>query len=746
MKKNRLGILRLILICLLELIIITPVKAQTALKENSLSPTGTYDVNVISHPHYEYSTKIGIEDLGNGKIKVTGNFDGIPLSAIGYQTGKAVKTRSVYNFKISLPKLFNGSASMALQYQNNNYKLSAHGKGTYNYQGTPGHGSARITGHRVSSSLPVFGLAILPAFFNSIFNVHPLLGGLGLIGLLIIACLWLRHYIKQFNFKYVSNSLQASLFTIRNVFQSRLKKGLKIQRPLPWFNIITGLVLFIAALAVRLPWLWLVPRYIDELHEVTLGYNIYLGNTFALHNVAHDIGSMHNYILAAIFKLLGPGIYWPRLYVAVTAALTVVLIYFVGKKLYDRWTGLLAAGFLLTNGMHILVTHKAWANCTTPFFFTLAMLAIINAEQKKSGKWLVLAGLLWAAALQTHSSVVIYLLATGIYVLSKRFRQNSEIKSGWYIGAMLAFAVGYGNMIFYNLISGGGSIKWLANKHYALQSHPGIQSFIGNLLQMVVEILRTVSSAYGVEKHIFNYLLHPAFLLSLILIIMGGYWTIKRGQHLLIWMLLAGLAVMPWINHRYDFYLATRYIMPLVLCAILLMSYGINSLLKLLIPRVQNQNLLTISAGVLLIILICGQLVIFYQYCNRTMPTNLSNRTAMQVMSIIQKDYSSKSSIILVDDNLPINNKPLPDLLTISDINYVVIHKTKDVNSQWVQTFKRYKNKNIIAVISQSDYQAIKDYLTGAKTYSFYSKVLIPKAVPVPQVIYVIELKNGQSY
>lgn len=514
----------------------------------------------------------------------------------------------------------------------------------------------------------------------------------------------------------------------------------------PRFEVAVAWGLFITALAVRLPWLWSVPRYIDELKEVTLANSIYLGQTAPLHNVAHDIGSMHNYLLAGIFKLLGPSIYWPRLYVAITAALTVMLLYYLGEKLFDLWTGILAAGFLLTNGMHILVTHKAWANCTTPFFFMLAMLATVNAEQKKSGKWLVLAGLLWAAALQTHSSVVIYLLVVLVYIFSEYFRHNSEIKIRWYIGAGLAFLLGYSNMIYYNLISVGGSIKWLAHKGYAIEGHPGIHSFTNNLLQMIVELLRSVSSTFGSETYTVHYLMHPAFLLSLILIIAGGYWAIKKERYLPVWMILGGLLIIPWINHRYDFYLATRYIMPLILLAILLMAYGIVCLIKLMIPHISNQKAVTIPATALLIGLIFCQLPIFYHYCNQVNSTNLSNRTALQVMSTIQKAYKPGQSMILVDDQLQLENQPIPDLLTISQMKYVVIHtngnkqqNSSDVNPQWTQAIVKYKSKNIITVMNQSNYLAMRNDLTGTRTYSFASQVLSTNRRSSQRVVYVVE-------
>lgn len=136
--------------------------------------------------------------------------------------------------------------------------------------------------------------------------------------------------------------------------------------------------------------------------------------------------------------------------------------------------------------------------------------------------------------------------------------------------------------------------------------------------------------------------------------------------------------------------------------------------------------------------------MIFYQYCSRVQNTNLSNRTALQIMSIIQKDYA-QSHIVLVDQSLPLENQPLPDLLTISHISYAVLPATKEkINDlQWAQILERYQNQHIIAIIDESNYLAVKKHLTGAKTYSLYSRVLFPGNVPFQRVIYVVENKKG---
>ncbi|MEN6349095.1 MAG: glycosyltransferase [Syntrophomonas sp.] len=512
-----------------------------------------------------------------------------------------------------------------------------------------------------------------------------------------------------------------------------------------WPELAIGIGLFVLALAVRLPWLWQIPRYIDELREVALGYSIYLGEALPLHNAAQDIGAMHNYILAAIFAIFGPNIYLPRLYVAVTGALTVVLLYRLGFLLFDRWTGLVAAGLLLSSGMHIMVTHMAWANCTTPFFFTLALLATEVARHKKSGGWLLAASLLWAATLQTHSSAVIYVSVAAVYILSPFFRSRASIKAGWYYGGILLFLAGYFNMIYFNIVSRGGSIRWLSNKGYAMEQQPGVQSFFLNLEQMLIELVRSIASIYAEHTHLLSYLLNPLFLLALLLLLLGSWAAIKKQQSLPVWMLLGGMMVIPWINHRYTFYLATRYIMPLIICALLLLAVGVVFLIREGKQHVQNGRIIVVPATAILLLFIVYQLFPFYSYCARSNSTNLSNQVALQVMSVVNH-YERGKTLVLIDRDLPMDNYPLPHLLALSRMQYLIVkgnNPGEDKNltaKKWSSIIEKYGDKKILAVMGQKTYQKTKIELLSSKEYSFKSRVMFPKRLSKPRVIYVVEI------
>lgn len=516
-----------------------------------------------------------------------------------------------------------------------------------------------------------------------------------------------------------------------------LKQGNYLQK-------LSLLGLFLTALLVRLPWLWLVPRYIDELKEVSLAYQIFLGKVLPLHNMAHEIGAWHNYILAGIFKILGPSIYWPRLYVAFTSAFTVVLLYYLGKLLGNQWTGIIASGLLLTNGMHILVTHMAWSNCTTPFFFSLALLATVKAENLKSGVWLVWAGFLWSITLQTHSSVIIYILVVSCYILTPYFRKKTKIKSKYYFFSMLAFLGGYSNMIYYNLISRGDSIRWIFYKDYTLETSPTLYAFGRNFLAMFTELIRTISSTYPNYKIFWIYLTRPAFLGGLFLITLGIILAIRQRKILPVLILAGGFLIIPWINHRYDFFIVTRYIMPLVLCAVLLIAYGITGILKKFLPYIMNNRWILIFLVGLLITIVGLQAFPFYQYCNRLTLTDMSNFQTLKLLDAVTKLNRNHQMTVLIDQDVHLENNPLGPLLTISRYQYQTVNScTREPERQWLAVTKKFSRPEAVVILSSHTFQQLRSVLSFQKINHFSCSLILncPFDRPRENTIYITIIK-----
>lgn len=485
-----------------------------------------------------------------------------------------------------------------------------------------------------------------------------------------------------------------------------------------------AVLLFTTALLIRLPWLWEVPRYIDELKEVRIGFLIFLGKALPLHNAAFDIGALHNYILAGVFKLLGPGVYWPRLYVAVTSALTVVLVYYLGKRLYGRTTAIIAAGLLLTNGMHILVTHMAWANCTTPFFWTMAVIAMVLAEQEKDGRWLVVAGLMWGITLQTHSTVAIYILAAFIYIVSRHFRRTSEIKPGFYIGSFAAFLAGYANMVYFNILTRGGSLQGILSKGYTLEEHPGLASFTNNLLSMAVELLRTLSSDYKDHPQVWWYLLNPIFLISAFLLGLGIYFAVKEEKGLPAYMMVAGFALIPWVNRRYGFFVVTRYIMPIVLSGILLLGFGASRILQMGLEKFKQQRIVLSSSIAVFLLFLTFQLAVFYNYCDAMENTDMSNRLSLNLIKTATHLVRPQMPVLL-DRQLHLENDPLPYLFAIERQHYEPLparfrtrHRQDDL-AKWLGAIVQRPSWERVAIVSERTFFYLHKAVSMKKVLRF---------------------------
>lgn len=501
--------------------------------------------------------------------------------------------------------------------------------------------------------------------------------------------------------------------------------------------------LFLLAWLVRIPWLWEVPRYIDELKEVKLAYQIYQGDALPLHNMAHDIGALHNYILAGIFKIMGASIFWPRLYVAITSALTVVLIYHIGKKLFGKWVGITAALLLVGNGMHILVTHMAWSNCTTPFFFCLSFLALLHAEEKKSGIWLVVSAFLWALTLQTHSSVIIYVLAVLLYVLRPGFRTQTAIPSKYYLGAAFSFLLAYANMIYFNLVSKGGSFIWLRYKGYAIEKDPGFGSYLQNLQEMLIELLRALSSTYANQDSLGAYLAYPAFTLTLLLTLGGTYLAYKEKKHLPLFIITGAFLLMPWINDRYVFFVATRYIMPVLLCSLLLLSLSLVRIFACVYDFFGNKRFLLIPAVSVLLSLMLLQLIPFYGYCAQIASTNQSNRLALQVFQKTMELSDRRSTLVVLDKSLQMENDPLPYLLTLVQQPYLISNAsilTLSSSAGQEPNPNNYRGKRIVGILSASNFKALRPSLSPQEIDSYTCKLVMPASARGERKIYVLDL------
>lgn len=412
-----------------------------------------------------------------------------------------------------------------------------------------------------------------------------------------------------------------------------------------------SLILFLLAFMVRIPYLYDVPRFIDEWREIGLSAQIARGEAWPLHNTSHDIGPFHNYALAGLFSLFGYSVYLPRLYVVLLSAETVVLTYWIARHWTGRMTALIAASLLAVNSMHILVTHMAWSNDTTPFFVALAVLLSLKTLHTRKLLLWVVTGLAWALALQTHPSVSAA-LAGVLFYLFRHFGWRTLLRESRFRMAATAFLAGYSNMIVHNIIKPFDSFLWIKRKDYALNQELSIQGYLGNVFEMGRELIYSLSSAFPDGEgwlHSISFLMMVLFMGGLI----AGFWRLFRFDHgaLLLSILISSLLVIPFLNDQYMFYVWTRYIAYLFPLCFIAIAIGWEAWIRqwLHSGRLSQWNLKigTVLASAWAVILILP-LHHFYSYAESYIQSGRDNSAEFLAVQTIQSKHTGES-VIAVD-------------------------------------------------------------------------------------------------
>jgi 4-amino-4-deoxy-L-arabinose transferase-like glycosyltransferase len=348
-------------------------------------------------------------------------------------------------------------------------------------------------------------------------------------------------------------------------------------------------LLVLGALAVRWPYLMRLPHFTDETVEMRWALSIWRGERLPLTASDAYYGPLHAYLVAACLWLFGPHMALPRLLVMLLGTLTVVATYLLGRELAGRGAGLLAAALLATSPQHVVVnSHVAWQNSTTPLYTTLCLWALARALNRASadcgswgsgGCWLVLAGLLYGLALQTHVGMIVLapaLVAAALGALAAR-RAWRLLRAPWPYASLAAALAGYSPVIVHNLTHRlAGVVRVQTRRNYAYEMHPSWASYRHNLGNLLLELLRMLSNPMRLPERPLHYFTSPYLLVAAGLCLLGLALLARRGRPLPLLALASAAAVMPYFNRAYgvegDRYLLTgRYVAyllpPLVVAA-----------------------------------------------------------------------------------------------------------------------------------------------------------------------------------
>jgi 4-amino-4-deoxy-L-arabinose transferase-like glycosyltransferase len=346
----------------------------------------------------------------------------------------------------------------------------------------------------------------------------------------------------------------------------------------PDLALVVGLAL--VGLALRLPYLWTIPRFTDETREVLRAVELVHGGlrgADTLVNVDAYIGGLYLWLLAGVFWLTGVSALTPRLMMAVAGAVAVGFTYLLARdlagqeggheagRLSGRVAGLLAAALLATSGGQILSNgHIAWSHCLTPALTTMAAWLLQRAMRLEcKGSWLG-AGLVFGLALQSHPATLVLLPGAALYVL---WWGRRWLRTPWPYLALGLFVLAYANVLAYNLLTDGGSLReaLTVKDRYDAGIVVNTLVYLGNGLTHDLMLLRYLAGAVDARSGPAAYLLDPTLWIYGGLALAGLIYAARRGASLLLLMTLSSIIIMPYFNQRKYVPISDgRYLMPLL--------------------------------------------------------------------------------------------------------------------------------------------------------------------------------------
>ena len=265
----------------------------------------------------------------------------------------------------------------------------------------------------------------------------------------------------------------------------------------------------------RIP-LWLIPLVIAVITfftvdlEVTsdMGWymnsalNILKGNGYADmdHSLIFHRAPCFPLMITASFWLLGVSVFSAFWVVRIFAILNPLLIYFVGKKFFNKWVGLIASLLVLTS-FSVNYWSYRHLDAVWPFFIMLFILFTYNAFEKRSMVWFILSGISLGIAFLIKEIVIVFIplpVLAFIFIRDYRSRKNAV--------ALLIFAFSF-------LLVLSPWVIYVYTKTGELGSMLGGGSTVGRELLSSDETGGGINLYAGVKNYLIglgNYFFHPA--------------------------------------------------------------------------------------------------------------------------------------------------------------------------------------------------------------------------------------------
>lgn len=419
---------------------------------------------------------------------------------------------------------------------------------------------------------------------------------------------------------------------------------------------IPAVILLFLSMAIRIPYLHLVPPW-SAGNENFLALEILQGHR-PLTNQNPHLGALSPYIIASAFAITGVNPWTPRLVFLIFGLATVLLTWRLGSLTGSRRSGFLAGVLMSAAWYHVVFTsHFPWSNSLTPFF-TMAFLSVFYCVIKerthplsKSGALVLFlaAGLLFGLGTQTHPEMITLLPAV-ILLMAVRDRHPVKwlrSKAPWLMA--LGGIVGYGNMIWYNILHRGRSVSFgLSYPEYALTKEYTATSVAENYWQEFLYLPRIILGFWDDAIPWSEYARYGVLWLFWLFVLVGTVISWRRKQYLVPAAFWSMFLIVPAINSNYTLHLG-RYLVFMFPTALILVSEALNLGMSLKTPvrLARISKLVFVCLFALLFLIPVFRIKDYYRHCEITGKT----RERYFFLADLLKTSILKNPLVLLDED-----------------------------------------------------------------------------------------------
>lgn len=208
----------------------------------------------------------------------------------------------------------------------------------------------------------------------------------------------------------------------------------------------------------------------DEGRDVLVVKRMIVDHQFTLLGPITSVGSI--YMGPVYYYMMVPFLWlWrldpvgPAVMVAITALLTIYILYKIGSDYFHPAVGLMASFFYAISPLTIAYGKSSWNPNVVPFFAVVIIYSLLQTIVQKQFRWFIITGVALGIIIQLHYVTLIFIPIIFVSLFLIRYK----IPYKYYIYALGGFFAGYSPFLLFELrhqfVNLHGAIRILENQN-----------------------------------------------------------------------------------------------------------------------------------------------------------------------------------------------------------------------------------------------------------------------------------------